>query len=400
MPIFVSRFSSARSGLANFQALRSAVEDVRADRRASLSGNEAPDRDQEEDQTGSSGENSRGASALLTTTQRADQIAQRITDQNASSGGSERQAEDTRTGGETAASASSNASQESGAASVSAAVSTAGRAAQAALQNAVQAQTNDRRAAQTTDRQTAQAANRQTAQAPSNAREDRQAQTQRREPVQQTRLVIRPVLRSAVQRIDNLTRLLSAQRRGETPTVEATPAATAESAATTSPAAGEDTAGRALVSTSLRIEQTAAQSDLVRTAQAAQVALSRQAFDAATASATQAQQPRAEERIRETVQLKQNLREDVSTVTRGLVRDSIRQNTQNARQIAQNVLQSVANQARPASAGLSRPASLSQRSAVSQGLFSSRRQAPALPNLSGLRSALALLGTNVNILVG
>ena len=281
MPIFVSRFSSARNGLANFQALRTAVEDVRTDRRASASRERERNREEERDQTAPSGEDRRGASTLLVTSQRADQVAQRVTDQNASSRASE------------------------------------------------------------------------------------------------TRVVLRPVLRSAAQRLDGLTRLISAQRRGEEPAV------------------GTEPAARARLSTSLRIEQTAAQSDVVRTAQAAQVSQAQQAPRTTEAARTQPE-PRAEDRIRETTELKQDLREDVATVARGLVKDAVRQNTRNARRIAQGTLQ--AAQAHPTTT-LARP--LLQRAPLSQSLFSNRvRQAPTISNLSPLRSALALLGTNVNILVG
>jgi hypothetical protein len=337
MPIFVSRFSSARTGLANFQSLRAATGDIRADRRASSPDDRLRDREGEGDQTVPSGENSRGASSLLITSQRAEQLAQRITGQNARA--SERRTSGTQTDGRTTASTGAQGSART-------TVSTASRA---------------------NERETP---------------EDRQDQARRTERAEETRVVLRPVLRSAVQRIDGLTRLLSAQRRGE------------EEASGTAPAA------RARLSTSLKIEESAAQSNVVRTAQAAQVTQARQAAQAAQAAQTEpAQQPRAEERLRETTELKQNLREDVATVSRGLVRDSIRQNTQNARRIAQNIFQTAASQGRPTSTGLS-GSSFLQRTPASQGLFSTRRQTPTISNLSGLRSALALLGTNVNILVG
>ncbi|GEM_PF-5683701 len=325
MPIFVSRFSSGRTGLANFQALRTAVEDVRTDRRASAS--RERDREEERDQTAPAGEDRRGASTLLVTSQRADQVAQRVTGQNAASRASERRESNGRENG---------------------------------------------RSPETTQRSVRTAEN-----APEASREERgrQAQAQREEP--ETRVVLRPVLRSATQRLDGLSRLLNAQRRGEEPTV------------------GTEPAARARLSTSLRIEQTAAQSDVVRTAQAAQVSQAQQAPRTTEASQTQPE-PRAEDRIRETTDLKQDLREDVATVARGLVKDAVRQNTQNARRIARGTLQ--AAQARP-TATLASP--LVQRAPLSQSLFSSRaRQAPTIPNLSPLRSALALLGTNVNILVG
>ncbi|OGG50270.1 MAG: hypothetical protein A3F84_18080 [Candidatus Handelsmanbacteria bacterium RIFCSPLOWO2_12_FULL_64_10] len=327
MPIFVSRFSSARNGLANFQALRTAVEDVRTDRRASASRERERNREEERDQTAPSGEDRRGASTLLVTSQRADQVAQRVTDQNASSRASERRESNGRANGRSPETAQRSAS-------------TAG--------NAPEASREER---------------------------GRQAQAQREEP--ETRVVLRPVLRSAAQRLDGLTRLISAQRRGEEPAV------------------GTEPAARARLSTSLRIEQTAAQSDVVRTAQAAQVSQAQQAPRTTEAARTQPE-PRAEDRIRETTELKQDLREDVATVARGLVKDAVRQNTRNARRIAQGTLQ--AAQAHPTTT-LARP--LLQRAPLSQSLFSNRvRQAPTISNLSPLRSALALLGTNVNILVG
>jgi hypothetical protein len=327
MPIFVSRFSPARAGLANFRALRVPDEDVRQQERASSRQERVRDRE-EGDQTAPSGEDRRGASALLVTTQRADQIAQRVSGQNAVSRESGRRESNGRENGRSPETAQRSAS---------------------AAENAPEASREER---------------------------GRQAQTPQEEP--ETRVVLRPVLRSAAQRLDGLTRLIGAQRRGRADEAQAT----AEAA-------------RARLSTSLRIEQTAAQTDVVRTAQAAQVSQARQA--PRTTEAAQPQpEPRAEDRLRETTELKQDLREDVATVARGLVRDAVRQNVQNARRIAQGTLQAV--QTRPA-ATLASP--LSQRAPLSQPLFSSRaRQTPAIPNLSPLRSALALLGTNVNILVG
>jgi hypothetical protein len=330
MPIFVSRFSSARTGLANFQALRAAVEDVRSDRRASAS--RERDREEERDQTAPSGEDRRGASTLLVTTQRADQVAQRVTGQNAASRASGRR------------------------------------------------ESNGRENGRAATPETAQRSARTAENAPEASREERGRQTQAQPEEPETRVVLRPVLRSATQRLDGLTRLIGAQRRGQTDEAQAT----AESA-------------RARLSTSLRIEQTAAQSDVVRTAQAAQVSQAQQAPRTTEAARTQPE-PRAEDRIRETTELKQDLREDVATVARGLVKDAVRQNARNARRIAQGTLQVAAQQARP-TATLASP--LAQRAPLSQSLFSSRaRQAPTIPNLSPLRSALALLGTNVNILVG
>lgn len=411
MPIFVSRFSPTRSGLANFQSLRAAVEDVRQGVRASSQENRADSRGQGGDQTASSGEDRTGASPLLANSQRADQIAQSITDQNDFAGG--RQAETTPASGETTASAFSSPSQETVQASVFPEVSTTGGAVQAALQNTGEqtAQAANRQTAQATGRQTAQATGRQTPQTTSrqtgrtigrqaaqsslqNAQENRQTQVQRRELPQDTRVTLRPFLRSAVHRIDGLSRLLSAQRRSEEPTVAAEPAGATDLAVTTEPAAGTDETARALVSTSLRIEQTAAQSSVVRTAQAIQVAEAQQAVQAAQETSLGfAQPPSAEERIQQTTQLKQNLREDMATVTRGLVRDVARQNTQNARKMAQNTFQATAQQARPATT-LARPSP--------QNFLSSspRRQSFTISNLAPLRSALALLGTNVNILVG
>ncbi|MSS72767.1 MAG: hypothetical protein EXS64_14935 [Candidatus Latescibacteria bacterium] len=403
MPIFVSRFSPTRSGLANFQSLRAAVEDVRQGVRASSQENRADSRGQGGDQTASSGEDRTGASPLLANSQRADQIAQSITDQNDFAGG--RQAETTSASGETTASAFSSPSQETVQASVFPEVSTTGGAVQAALQNTGEqtaqaanrqtAQATGRQTPQTTSRQTGRTIGRQAAQSSlQNAQENRQTQVQRRELPQDTRVTLRPFLRSAVHRIDGLSRLLSAQRRSEEPTVAAEPAVTADLAVTTEPAAGTDETARALVSTSLRIEQTAAQSSVVRTAQAIQVAEAQQAVQAAQETSLGfAQPPSAEERIQQTTQLKQNLREDMATVTRGLVRDVARQNTQNARKMAQNTFQATAQQARPATT-LARPSP--------QNFLSSspRRQSFTISNLAPLRSALALLGTNVNILVG
>jgi hypothetical protein len=328
MPIFVSRFSPARTGLANFQSLRVSDEDVRQQERASSRQERVRDREEEGDQTAPSGEDRRGASTLLVTSQRADQIAQRITGQNAASRASGRRESNGRENGRPSETAQRSAST---------------------AENAPEASREER---------------------------GRQARAQQEEP--ETRVVLRPVLRSAAQRLDGLTRLIGAQRRGRADEAQAT----AESA-------------RARLSTSLRIERTAAQSDVVRTAQAAQVSQARQA--PRTTETTQPQpEPRAEDRIRETTELKQDLRENVATVARGLVKDAVRQNAQNARRIAQGALQSA--QARPA-ATLASP--LSQRAPLSQSLFSSRsRQAPVISNLSPLRSALALLGTNVNILVG
>lgn len=330
MPIFVSRFSPARTGLANFRALRVSDEDVRQQERASSRQERERDREEEGDQTAPAGEDRRGASTLLVTTQRADQIAQRVTGQSAASRVSGRRESNGRESGRPSETAQRSAST---------------------AENAPEASREER---------------------------GRQAQAQREEP--ETRVVLRPVLRSATQRLDGLTRLIGAQRRGRVDEA----AATAE-------------AVRARLSTSLRVERTAAQTDVVRTAQAAQVSQARQQSEAAEA-VQERPQSRAEDRLRETTELKQDLREDMATVARGLVRDTIRQNAQNARRTALGMLQAAAQQARPTTT-LASP--LVQRTPLSQPLFSSRtRQAPTIPNLSPLRSALALLGTNVNILVG
>src|SRR5262245_33046308 len=133
MPIFVSRFSPTRTGLANFQALRTAAEDVRQGIRTSFQENRAENRNREEDQTVSAGEDRTGASPLLITSQRADQIAQSITNQNDFAGASELT---TPASVETAASIFSSPAQEAAPASAFPEVSTAGGAVQAALQNA------------------------------------------------------------------------------------------------------------------------------------------------------------------------------------------------------------------------------------------------------------------------
>ena len=210
-----------------------------------------------------------------------------------------------------------------------------------------------------------------------------------------TRPALGPALQSAVRRIDSLSRLISSRTRGNIQV------------------AGNETAvARVRLATSLRVERTAATANVVRTAQAARTARSAQAAppDVSTIEENEptqtARAPRAEDRLRETTELKQNLREDVSAVTRGLVRDSIRQNSINSQRTAQNLFAAQRQGIRAADRNQNRTSvfrtQLERPSTLSRSIFSDDedRSSFRIPNMSGLRSALALLGSNVNILVG
>jgi hypothetical protein len=352
MPIFVSRFSSARSGLGNFQALRVSQGEDRLSRRSSSDQGSAREAEDEGNQTSASGGSTTAAVRLLITTQRADQLAQRVTGQTSAS-----------------RSTPANASRTSRSSSASVRLSTNGSTGPAAGS----ASEEEGRTATQTSPQVRQPA---AIQNPQQARQAAQTQTRAAQGDVAPRVTLRPALQSAVRRIDNLTRLLSARRQGQVEDAEAT---------------GQS--GRARLATSLRIEGTTAQTDIVRTAQ--NVVTSR---TSRSVQEQAAQESRAEDRLKETEALKQNLREDVATVTRGLVKDTIRQNARNASAMAQNMFQAAQQQIRRQSSAPT--LSLSTRPSIPSVTGKTKRQTMTSPNLAGLRSALALLGTNVNILIG
>ena len=352
MPIFVSRFSAARSGLANFQALRTSNQ---ASERGRTSGRQDQASAEEEDQARSTAEGSRGDTRLLVTSQRADQISQQVAGRT-------------------------EAEPPSGPTTPGRRVTTVAPRAAAATQNTFAP------ARFTATAQTLPQAQVQTG---------RQGGTASLLPEARTvQIALRPVLQTTVNRLEGLTRLITSQRSGLVETN-----------------AGETVTGRVRLATSIRVEGTAATANVVRTAQAAQTATA--ALPAtpggepvttfSTASRAAEGGPTAEERLRQTTVLKQNLREDVATVTRGLLKDTIRENAQTARRIAQGILQAQRRQVRESdtSGPSALRTQLNQPSPLAQAVASNRRRSsPAIPNMSGLRSALALLGTNVNILVG
>ena len=359
MPVFVSRFSSARASVANFRALRARDDDDdddirtqrgRAGRQERVRGGQGDDgrtrvsrgesavatrtlrtagrqesvRGGEGDGTRASAGQSRNAFGLLISSQRADQISRQVSDRVRSG-----QGQATRT-----------------------------------------------RAQRTTQ-----------------ASRDRTGTGFPEAPT--TRPALGPALQSAVRRIDSLSRLISSRTRGNIQVD-----------------GNETAAARVRLATSLRVERTTATAAVVRTAQAARTARSAQAapVDVSTTGANEqaqtARAPRAEDRLRETTELKQNLREDVSAVTRGLVRDSIRQNAINGQRTAQNLVAAQRQGIRAADRNQNRTSvfrtQLERPSTLSRSIFSDDedRSSFRIPNMSGLRSALALLGSNVNILVG
>ena len=365
MPVFVSRFSSARVSVANFRALRARDddddEDIRTQRGRSgrqerVRGGEGDDgrtrvsrgesavatrtlrtagrqesvRGGEGDGTRASAGQSRNAFGLLISSQRADQISRQVSDRVRSGQG---RTQDTQ-------------------------------------------QATRTRGQRTTQTSRAQAGT-----------DFPEATT--------TRPALGPALQSAVRRIDSLSRLISSRTRGNIQVD------------------GNETAvARVRLATSLRVERTVATADVVRTAQAARTARSAQAAPPEVSTtrendqAQTARAPRAEDRLRETTELKQNLREDVSAVTRGLVKDSIRQNSVNAQRTAVNLFAAQRQGVQTANRNQNRPSVLRTQpgrpSTLSRSIFSDDedRSSFRIPNMSGLRSALALLGSNVNILVG